>query len=104
MLTPTKRELAWLRRANESYTVTPFFLTGPNGTPRKGFAKGWPTQKGIRRLIEKDLIYRCERDDWMCGEPAGTHEVYRLTAGAVHVLAENGGYRVGKKMWVVNRS
>ncbi len=75
-----------------------FFLTGPFMKPRKGFARGWPTKAGMRRLLDKSMVYREVDDAFIISMPEGT-EIYRLTANAVHVLARAGGYKVGRRTW-----
>lgn len=98
-----EREVKWLRRGRSDTGDGGFFITGRDMSPRKGFAKGWPTKKGIERLLDMGMIFRdTVHDDVFYRD--GELESYRFTARAVHVLARAGGYKVGKRTWKEDRN
>lgn len=95
-----EREIKWLRRGRSG--AGGFFITGKDMAPRKGFAKGWPTKKGIERLLDMGMIFRdTVHDDIFYRD--GELESYRYTARAVHVLAGAGGYEVDGQVWTEER-
>ena len=77
------------------------FLVAPGFERYPGMSRSAPT-KTVKRLLDKGMVYRNpEKESWLYH---GNVEVYNLTALAVHIIAETGGYKVrGKRVWKSKR-